>query len=55
MEVIWVLWTLMMGTPNGIGVYATKTECETNISMQKAAKIIDTSNMKCVQYIKKKN
>ena len=53
MEVIWVLWTLIMGAPQGIGVYQTKAECETNISLQKAAKIIDTSKMKSVQIHRK--
>ena len=50
---IWVLWTVLMGNPHGMAVFKSEAECQNNLAIQKAAKILDTSQMKCVAYVRK--
>ena len=54
MTTIYVLFTLMMGTLMPVSVHTTKSECESDIVIQKQLGLMDTSNMTCVKYNKSK-
>lgn len=49
-KVIYVLWTVMFGMEQGLSVHTSKSACQQEILIQKAAGIIDTSKMKCIAY-----
>lgn len=51
---IWILMTVLMGAPHGMSIHNTQEMCQASISSHKAMQLMDTSNMTCVEYIRKK-
>jgi hypothetical protein len=39
---IWVLMTVLMGSPHGMAVFKSEAECQSNLALQKAAKTLAT-------------
>jgi hypothetical protein len=53
-EIIFVLFTVMMGQEQSVSIHKTKSECELTIAQHKELGLMDTSKMRCVEYVKKK-